>query len=88
MPPSAEELKNRLVGRNTETMEVINERLKRAKEEAEGIEWYDSIVVNDDLEISVETLHQLIQAKHYEADRNEKFINKIREGVKAFSEGE
>jgi guanylate kinase len=88
MPPSAEELKNRLVGRNTETMEVINERLKRAKEEAEGIEWYDSIVVNDDLEISVETLHQLIQAKHNEADRNEKFINKIREGVKAFSEGE
>lgn len=88
MPPNAEELKNRLVGRNTETMEVINERLKRAKEEAEGIEWYDSIVVNDDLEISVETLHQLIQAKHNEADRNENFINKIREGVKAFSEGE
>ena len=33
-PPSAEELKNRLVGRGTETMDVIEFRMKRAKEEA------------------------------------------------------
>ena len=37
-PPSAEELKNRLIGRGTETMDVIESRLARAVEEAEGIE--------------------------------------------------
>ena len=36
-PPSAEELKNRLIGRGTETMDVIESRLARAAEEAEGI---------------------------------------------------
>lgn len=88
MPPSAGALKERLVGRNTEPMEVIQERLSRAKEEAEGIEWYDAIVVNDSIEESVETLHQLIQAKHNESSRNINFIKEIREGIKSFSEGE
>lgn len=88
MPPDAPTLKERLVGRNTESMEIIEARLRRASEEAEGIEWYDSILVNDDLEKSVEALHGLIQAVHCETLRNKDFINEIREGVKAFSEGE
>lgn len=88
MPPDARTLKERLVGRNTEPMEVIEARLRRASEEAEGIEWYDSILVNDDLEKSVEALHGLIQAVHCGTLRNKDFINEIREGVKAFSEGE
>lgn len=50
MPPSAAELKRRLVGRGTETEDVIEKRLKRATEEAEGIENYDYIVINDNLE--------------------------------------
>ena len=37
-PPSAEELKKRLVGRGTETMDVIESRMDRACEEAEGME--------------------------------------------------
>ena len=40
-PPSAQELKRRLVGRGTETLEVINARLHRAAEEASGMEAYD-----------------------------------------------
>ena len=40
-PPDANTLKNRLVGRGTETMDVIESRMKRAKEEAKGIENYD-----------------------------------------------
>ena len=40
-PPSAEILKERLIGRGTEDMEIINKRLSRACEEAEGIENYD-----------------------------------------------
>ena len=49
-PPNAKELERRLVGRGTETPEVIEKRLSRASEESEGIEAYDYIVVNDDLE--------------------------------------
>ena len=88
MPPTANTLKERLVGRNTETMEVIEARLKRAVEESQGIEEYDFILVNDDLEKSVDKLHQIIDACHYQSFRNKKFIEDIREGVKAFSEGE
>lgn len=36
-PPSAEELKNRLVGRGTEEMSVIESRLSRAVEEAQEL---------------------------------------------------
>ena len=45
MPPSILELKNRLLNRGSETMELIESRLRRAKEEAMGIEEYDYIIV-------------------------------------------
>ena len=43
-PPSAGELRRRLVGRGTETIEVINARLRRAAEEASGMEAYDYLL--------------------------------------------
>ena len=49
-PPNARELKSRLVGRGTETMEVIESRMNRACEEAEGMSAYDYLVVNDELD--------------------------------------
>lgn len=79
MPPSAEELRRRLVGRGTETEEVINKRMRRAAEEAQGIEEYDYIVVNDDLETCVGELHKIILAAHNTPDRNKEFIENIRE---------
>ena len=47
-PPSAEELRKRLEGRGTETQEVIDGRMKRAIEEAEYMDQYDYLVVNDE----------------------------------------
>ena len=88
MPPDAKTLKERLVGRGTESMEVIDERLKRAVVESQGIEKYDNILVNDDLEESVKELHSIIQASHNIAFRNIDFIKEIREDIKVFSEGE
>ncbi len=78
MPPSAEVLEQRLRGRGTETEEVIRQRLSRANEEAVGIENYDYIVINDNLEDSVECVHQIIQAAHLAPMRNQEFINTIR----------
>ena len=87
-PPSAEELKNRLVGRGTETMDVVMSRLNRANEEAEGIEQYDYLVINDVLEDAVEEVHQIIQNEHYRVSRNETSIEMMRNELKKFSKGE
>ena len=69
MPPSADTLYQRLVGRGTETKEVIMERLKRAEEEAVGIENYDYIIINDDLETCVRQLHELLDKTHKEMQK-------------------
>lgn len=87
-PPSAEELKNRLVERGTEDMETIERRLSRAVEEAEGIEAYDYLVVNDILEICVEEMHQIISNEHTRISRNLPAIEQMREELKGFSKGE
>lgn len=78
MPPSADELRRRLVGRGTETEEVIDKRMRRAAEEAEGIEQYEYIVVNDDLDVCVRQLHEIIVAAHNTPNRNKELINNIR----------
>ena len=74
MPPSAAELKRRLVGRGTETEDVIEKRLKRATEEAEGIENYDYIVINDQVEDCADRIHAIVQAKECLLGNNLKFI--------------
>lgn len=86
-PPSAAELERRLVGRGTETAEVIAKRLTRASEESEGIEAYDYIVVNDDLEECVKQLHGIVANAHYAPTRCAEFIKEIREELKEFSKG-
>ena len=86
-PPSAEELERRLVGRGTESSEVIRKRLARAYEESEGIEAYDYIVVNDNLQDCVEEIHRLVEAARRAPVRRESFIKEIREELREFSKG-
>lgn len=89
-PPSAEELKNRLVGRGTEELSVIEQRLNRAVEEAEGVENYDYLLINDDLDTCAEELHQIIKSEHHRMlrEKNTVTISGIREGLKQFRKGE
>lgn len=86
-PPNAGELRRRLEKRGTESPEVIDERLARAVEESEGIEAYDYIVINDDLETCVEEIHNLVAAARCAPVRNTAFINEIREELKGFTKG-
>ena len=79
MPPSAKVLKERLKGRGTETEEVIVSRMKRACEEAEGMDRYDYLVINDELSACVEEVHQIIKSKNKKSFRNQELIEKIRE---------
>lgn len=78
-PPSAQELKRRLVGRGTETIEVINARLHRAAEEAAGMEAYDYLLINDEIDRCVEQMHQLIQLQHNRTGFHLDFLNQMRE---------
>ena len=80
-PPSAGELRRRLVGRGTETIEVINARLRRAAEEASGMEAYDYLLINDDLDRCVEEMHQLIQLQHRKTSYHLDFLSKMREDL-------
>lgn len=80
-PSSAEELRRRLVGRGTETLEVINARLARAAEEASGMEAYDYLLINDDLDRCVEEMHQLIQLQHRKTSYHLDFLSKMREDL-------
>ena len=77
-PPSVDELERRLRGRGTETDEVIHGRMLRAKEEGQGIDEYDNIVINDDLDVCVRQMHEIIQAAHFTPARNADFVADIK----------
>lgn len=81
-PPSAKELESRLKGRGTETDEVIRDRMKRAVEEAEFMDQYDYLLVNDDLQTCVEEMHQLIQDQHKRCSENAEFICEMKQELK------
>ena len=77
-PPDAKELKRRLVGRGTETMEEIEARLKRAIDEAPYMADYDYIVLNDEVEKCVDKIHDLVDAAKHSANQNCEFIEKMK----------
>ena len=87
-PPSAKELRNRLTGRGTETEEVINKRLSRAVEEAEGVENYDYIVINDEPEQCVEDIHAIVMASRCRVNQSIKLIEEISKELSTISKGE
>ena len=84
-PPSASELEKRLKGRGTETEEVIRKRLKRAAEESAGMDSYDFIIVNDDLEECVEEVHRTIELAHNQPLRCADFVADIKEQLKKYN---
>ena len=84
-PPSAKELKRRLIGRGTETMDVIESRLSRAVEEAQGIENYDYLLINDKLDECVEQFHDIITIEKSRVSRNLEFIEDMRNQLKTFA---
>lgn len=88
MPPSARVLYERLVGRGTETKEVIDKRMARAVEESQGIEQYDYIVVNDDLDTCVEEVKAIVAASANAAVRNREFIELVRGELSSLVKGE
>lgn len=88
MPPSADVLRERLSHRGTENPQVIAARLSTAVRESEGVEKYDYMLVNDDVENCVDEMHQIIQNHRFSIKRNLKFIEQVRAELKEFAKGE
>ncbi len=95
--PGAVELHHRLTGRGTEEADVIAKRMQRACEEAQGVEQYDYLLINDDLDASVTLLHEIItNEKNHDGTKNEPyrmcnhipFVDNMRKELKSFSKGE
>ncbi len=59
-PPSGKELIDRLRGRGTEDEETIRSRMRRAMEEAESVDAYDYVLVNDEIETCAQALHKIV----------------------------
>lgn len=87
-PPSADELYRRLKGRGTETDDVIAGRMQRAIEEADIVDKYEYILLNDDLDTCVRETHEIIQNAKYSVSRNADFIKLIKEELSQLSKGE
>ncbi len=77
--PSIAELKNRLAGRGTESEETIIKRLEKATEEAEDMDKYDYVIVNDDLEECIRTVDSVIKSYGCRRDNQLDYIAGIKE---------
>jgi guanylate kinase len=81
LPPSMEELKNRIKKRGTETEEEIIKRFKSAYEELNYVSKYNYVVINDSVEEAVEKIRAIIIAEKCRVDRNKDLYLEIKEGL-------
>lgn len=68
-PPDLEELEGRLIGRGTDSEDVIARRIERAREEIALMREYDYAVVNDEVPLAVERVKRIIEAEHFRVER-------------------
>lgn len=79
-PPDLAELKSRIIGRGTDDMKVIEERMKVAIREIEMMSHYDYAVVNDEVSLAVERIKKIIESEHFRVQRViHQYINKLKE---------
>ena len=61
MPPSVQELEKRLRGRNTDSEEIIKQRIDKAVYEISFAKDFDKVVINDNLETAIKEVYQIIE---------------------------
>jgi guanylate kinase len=79
LPPSLEELNRRLVGRGTDSPEVIAARMARAQAEISHWDGYDYVVVNDDIDECFAKVRQILAAERMKRARQTGLIGFVRE---------
>lgn len=78
--PSVEALKARLIGRGTEEAAIVEKRMRRASEEAQEMENYEYIVINDELDECVHNVHSIVVSRRCELKQNLDFIDETKKG--------
>lgn len=79
-PPDLTELKSRIVGRGTDELSVIEERMEIAKAEIDMMSHYDYAVVNDKVELAVDRIKEIINSEHLRVARViHRYIKMIKE---------
>ncbi|MHC5269350.1 guanylate kinase [Enterococcus sp. LJL98] len=68
-PPDLVELRSRITGRGTDAPEVIDERMRIAREEIEMMALYDYAVVNDEVPLAVKRIKEIIASEHFRVER-------------------
>lgn len=77
LPPSLEELKNRIKNRGTETPESFEKRFNSAKAEISLGEKYQYAVVNDSVDSAVQKIKEIISAETCKVSRNKKIFEHL-----------
>lgn len=79
LPPNEGVLQKRLIDRKTDSAETINLRLKNVKKEIEYLNQYDYLVINDDVQIAIQTINSILLAErnrvHRYTDPVQEFFN-------------
>lgn len=74
LPPSLEELKNRLTGRQTEPPEVVEKRMNTAVWEFSQAENYDYVIVNDNVEDAANAFLSILSSEKCKTARNKALL--------------
>lgn len=77
MPPSMEELRNRIEKRGTETKEAMIRRLESAYKEIEYVFKYDYAVLNDEVNLATDKIQSIIKAEKCKVNRQPDIIDTI-----------
>ncbi len=77
LPPSMEELKKRLVGRQTESDEVVEKRLHTAEWEISKAQEYDYVIVHDDIGVAARKLLSIIESEKCKSGRNTSLLKEF-----------
>ncbi|UBH09486.1 guanylate kinase [Macrococcus armenti] len=76
-PPTLEHLEERLIGRGTESQEIINHRISEARKEVEMMNLYDYVVINDEVMDAKEKVQTIVEAEHLKRERVEARFRKM-----------
>ncbi len=79
LPPSMNELENRIIGRGSESEESLNIRMKNALEEISYIDRYDYYIVNDELDDAVETMECIVKAERQRVVKGLDYLQPLKE---------
>ena len=78
LPPSLDELHRRLTARATDSVEVVNSRMERARSEISHWAEYDYVVINDDVDACFEKVREILHAERMKRTRQTGLIDFVR----------